>query len=293
MDIIDDKDIYAAISGIIFPIDEYSFGHGIIISKTFAHVFGPYMVAFRKPEKSGFHHPGPWKSIGGGVAFDIWHELIMPKEIKLFKEIDNLNTIWIIAALMRLRLSPFIAVPVISSVKFSEIESSKSSVTFHAIEPIQSNLFSKIEIDQPDIQALDWIKQYFITVGKLYEANDKYAFALLCIDRAITETRYSMALMTLWGAIEQIFSTDDKQELSYRISLNVASYLEERGDQREALFKRVRKLYNARSRAAHGSPSEDKSEFVETYNLLKRVIIKITEAGLTPNQALFEKRIMA
>ena len=224
MDTINNQDIYAAISGVIFPIDKYSFGHGIILSKIFAHVFGLYMVAFKKPEKPGFHHPGPWKSIGGGVAFDIGHELIMPKEVKLFKEIDNLNTIWIIAALMRLKYSPFVAVPVISSVKFSEILNSKANVTFHPIEPIQLYLFSNIEIEQPDIQVLDWIKQYFIIVGKLNETNDKYAFALLSMDRAITETRYSMALMTLWGAIEQIFSPDDKQELSYRISLNIASY---------------------------------------------------------------------
>jgi hypothetical protein len=128
--------------------------------------------------------------------------------------------------------------------------------------------------------------------GSLFEKSEKYQTALLSLDRSITETRFSMALMTLWGALEQLFSPDDKQELSYRISLNIASYLKPKGEERLSLFKSVRKLYTARSKAAHGNPTEDAEEFTQTYNLLRETFIKMTEESQVPNQAYFEKLIL-
>lgn len=113
----------------------------------------------------------------------------------------------------------------------------------------------------------------------------------LCLDRSISETRYSLALMTLWGALEQLFSPNDKQELSYRISLNIASYLRNKSNERALLFKTVKKLYTARSKAAHGSATEDAKEFLETYNLLKDVFLKMTAENHVPTQTDFEKLI--
>ena len=288
-----EKDIYAGLSGLKLPIEEFDFGNGIVLSKTYAHVFSPYMAAFKEAEK-GKPHPAPWKAVGGGIAFDVWLELAFPKDIVIFKDIDRLNTIWIIVALMRIKVLPFVMVPVISNIKFKNIASSKVEVNFQSIETQSNNLFSGlIKSYIYEKEAFEWIKNNLTTVGDLFGKSEKYQTALLALDRAITETRFSMALMTLWGALEQLFSPDDKQELSYRISLNIASYLKHRGEERLSLFKSVKKLYTARSKAAHGNPTEDAEEFMQTYDLLRKVLIQMTEENQVPTQATFERLIMA
>jgi hypothetical protein len=287
-----DQDIYAGLSGLKLPIEEFELGHGIVLSETYAHVFGPYMAAFKEAEK-GKAHPAPWKAVGGGIAFDIWLELTLPKETTIFKNIDRLNTIWIIAALIRIKVLPFVKVPVISNIKFKEIATSKEEANFHPIEIRQNNLFAGIVKSYSfNKKEFEWIKDNLATVGSLFEKSEKFQTALLALDRAIIETRFSMALMTLWGALEQLFSPDDKQELSYRISLNIAAYLKPKGEERLLLFKSVRKLYTARSKAAHGNPTEDAEEFIQTYNILKEAFIKMTVESQVPTQTIFEKLIM-
>lgn len=287
-----EQNIYAGLSGFKLPIEKFNFGNGIVLSKTYAHVFGPYMAAFKEAEQ-GKPHPAPWKAVGGGVAFDIWLELALPKDITIFKNIDRLNTIWIIVALIRIKVLPFLRVPVISNFKFEDIASMKEEASFYPIETQQNNLFlGIIKSYTYDEDQLEWIREYLEAVGNLFEKSEKYQTALLALDRAITETRFSMALMTLWGALEQLFSPDDKQELSYRISLNIACYLKQKGEERLSLFKSIRKLYAARSKAAHGNPTEDAEEFIQTYNLLKETFIKMTIENQVPTQSTFEKLIM-
>lgn len=48
------------------------FARGLVLSKTYAHVMWPFMLAFRRPERVHQHDPGPWKSTQGGVWLDRW-----------------------------------------------------------------------------------------------------------------------------------------------------------------------------------------------------------------------------
>jgi len=284
--------IYAGFSDLVLPINSFDLGNGIRISKTYVHVFGPYVAAFKEPPLGSFHAP-PWKAVGGGASFDVRAKLFIPKTTALFQGIDRLNTVWLIAALLRLKAISSLRVPVISNLKFSDIAESEKEASFFPIELTAKNLISPpITLGSLDLDHLEWVRTALPVAGKLFEKNEKYAFMLLCLDRSISETRYSLALMTLWGALEQLFSPDDKQELSYRISLNIASYLRNRGKERTVLFKSVKKLYTARSKAAHGNATEDSKEFLETYNLLKEVFLKITAENHVPTLVDFEALVL-
>jgi hypothetical protein len=286
------EEIYAGLSDLRLPDFKIELGGGILLYKTYAHIFGPYIAAFKEPENDG-SNPGPWKSIGDGTAIEIRSELHIPKTAVLFKSIDRINSVWLIAALLRLQIIPFLRVPIISNIKFSEISNSKIEAKFHPIETVTHNLFRYVPGQYNfNIDSFQWVKKSIPIAGVLYERSSKYALALLSLDRSIFESRFSLALITLWGALERLFSPDDKQELGYRISLNIASFLEERGNNRVLLFKKVRKLYTARSRAAHGNPTEDSKEFVETYQLLKRAFIKMTNENHVPSKSDFELRIL-
>src|SRR5262249_37758564 len=98
-----------------------------------------------------------------------------------------------------------------------------------------------------------------------------------------------LALVSLWGALETLFFVG-KGELRFRISSLIAAFLEEPGEARHKLQKRIAKLYDARSEAAHGarSPSGDTQDLLETYSLMKRVLVKILESNHVPTKEELE-----
>jgi len=58
------------------------------------------------------------------------------------------------------------------------------------------------------------------------------------------------ALLTAWGALEELFAPS-RAELRFRVSAHISAYLEPVGPKRLETFKTVADLYNARSKAAH------------------------------------------
>jgi len=71
----------------------------------------------------------------------------------------------------------------------------------------------------------------------------------------------------------------------------MASYLESPGRKRKQKFQRVLQLYDARSKAAHGSAKHDSSTLYDTYDLLRRVVIKMIEERAVPSKAELESEL--
>jgi len=286
-----DREIYAGISGIQFEFEKFELGQGIYFQKTYAHIFAPFMAAFKRPEK-GKAHPAPWKSIKGGVAYDIEYELFVPINLNTENWFDRLNTVWWIIALMRLKCSSLISVPVISDMSFSKIAEEKSEPFFFTVETDSHRLFPEDTLKfSVSTEELAWIHKYWQSAGILMNKSENFNTAFTAIDRSVFDKRVSIALMTLWGALERIFSPGHS-ELRYRVALNIAAFLEKPSDERIKLYKKIQKLYDARSKAAHGSPTEDLQEFRDTYNLLKRCLIKMIEENYIPTQNDLERIVL-
>ena len=75
-------DIYAGLSGLELTPDTFDLGEGVTVSRTYAHLMAPFMMAFKEPVEHGQHHPGPWKSLGGGIAYDIEAEIRVPRDAR-------------------------------------------------------------------------------------------------------------------------------------------------------------------------------------------------------------------
>jgi len=89
-----------------------------------------------------------------------------------------------------------------------------------------------------------------------------------------------MAIAQLWSGIEALFGISS--EVVYRISLQVAALLEERGIARKEKFDKVRKLYVVRSKAVHGaelSLEELNKAMVESFDILNKLLLVNIEKG--------------
>ena len=61
-----DHDLFGGLSGASLTVDRYDLGSGIVISRTFAHLMAPFVMAFA-PAEPGKPHPAPWRAAKASV----------------------------------------------------------------------------------------------------------------------------------------------------------------------------------------------------------------------------------
>lgn len=285
---INDQPIHAGFSLVSLDAESFDLGHGVTLSKTYAHIMEPFVIAFA-PAPTGKHHPAPWIAAQGGLALDILVQLYVPPELIPPGHFDRLNTTWLIAALTRLTASPLVQVSVISDQDFAAIPDSKKEPLLLPVEVSRRRL---LPVESPsnvlDANGLAWVRDHWFDAGKLLSQSEDFSTAFQAFDATTMAPSVSVAMMTLWGSIEQIFSPA-KHELKFRVSALLASYLEPPGPERLATQKRIAKLYDKRSEVAHSAASGNTSAFRDTYAIMARALIKMIEQRHVPTRDDLER----
>jgi hypothetical protein len=280
---LDDFELYGGLAGARLPFKEFDFGRGITVSCTYAHLMAPFLMAFA-PAERGRPHPAPWRGAKGGFGFEIHAQVHVPREFKPSEWFDRLNTVWWFVALLRFRASPLVIVPVVASGPFAKAKDDAEEIHFWPMEVEQRLLMveekASHEIREDD---LNWIRRHWWDAGKLMNRNREFNLLFQACTQCVFTRNAALALLSLWGALEGVFSPS-KTELRFRVSANIAAYLEPPGLARLELQKKVAKLYDARSHAAHGGAELPKEALRESYALTKRVITKVIEANEAPKR---------
>lgn len=200
-----------------------------------------------------------------------------------------MNLGWWITGAMRCRSLTDVLVPVVSSVSWdgiAAVEADTCSVWLLEDVPSARRFGDSIVVSQEDLR---WVHENLITWIDLLE---RPAFRL-AVDSLTTHHQQANLRMTaaaLWAGFEALFSISS--ELRFRLSALVASYLEPRGASRVILYKRMKTLYDYRSRAVHGAATSDsllQSHIIETRGILSRLLCRMVEAKLLPSTEQFEE----
>jgi hypothetical protein len=279
---------FGGLSGVAMAINEVDLGNGVIVRRTYAHLFAPFMMAFRPPGKHK-HHDGPWKAAKGGVSFDILAEIEVAQESGAEWALGPQELIWLIASLLRLSAFPYLTVAALSDISFNDVLSNSKDPTLQPLET-RHRIFSPPEGRPPVLQGsdLDWVKGVWMSTAELMKTDARFQSALKAFDSATVEGRVSSSLMILWGAIEHLFSPN-VGELRYRVSANMATFLADRGPERLKLFKELSALYAHRSTAAHTTKELENSPLVASYVHLRNALVKIVDQGRVPTQNELEE----
>lgn len=274
-------DLHAGLSGISLIPESFDLGSGIVLRQTYAHFMAPFLMAFA-PATPGKPHPAPWKSAHGGLSIDIAAELSVPMSYHP-PHLDRLNTIWWIVALLRLKAGTGVFAPVISTERFASIPSIADEPELLPMEVHLKKLSPNGGADcRVDVNELEWLRSHWEPSSELL-GDQNFSTAFLAIDSCIWNPDPAIALLVIWGAIERLFSTSH-QELSFRVSANLATFLEPPGRPRFSRFKQIKNLYDSRSRVAHGSGIPDARPFVETYGLARGALLKMIESLHVPTK---------
>jgi hypothetical protein len=124
---------------------------------------------------------------------------------------------------------------------------------------------------------------HWTATHQLLNGNSEFALAVEAIDTGQFVQSTALALVSLWGALEALFSPSTS-ELKFRVSALIAAFLEPPGTGRATLQKEIAKLYDKRSAAAHGKPKHQPEDLLATFNLLRRVLIKMISSGKVPSK---------
>ena len=280
--------LFGGVANVEMQGSEFDLGYGVFIRPTYAHLFAPFTMAFKPPGKYGFHE-GPWKTTKGGYHFDIRAEIEMPVIAGLSADFEQQELIWLIACLLRLSEFPFMMVPAISNISFKKVLETEKDPSIYPFET-QYRIFGPGTDIQPALNSdnLSWIKDSWYPATMLLKSSPKFYGALKAFDAATVNQRTSLSLLSIWGAIEQLFSPNTG-ELKYRVSANLAAYLEPYGEERWKLFKELSKLYNDRSTAAHTAKELDQSSLISSYVYLRNALVKMIEMGKVPTQDDLER----
>jgi len=112
--------------------------------------------------------------------------------------------------------------------------------------------------------------------------DDRFSFALVALYHSHRTYLPELRIVTVWAALERLFG-DSTVELRFRVSASIAAYLEPPGEGRFNLCRQLMKLYDYRSKAAHGQEIKENSAFESTMEIARRALVKMIEERHVPS----------
>lgn len=282
--------IFAGLSHVTYDGEPIELGHGITLRSTYAHLFAANMMAFARTTE-GKPFPAFLRAARGGFSYEVEVELAVPTGQRLPGEMSGEDAVWLIAALLRLAQYPYLMVPVISDMSFASAATSKQEPLLRPFE-IEPRILRADEEELPRLRIEDllWVKSVWPRTAELLRTCTPLNMALRAADACTVRGRPASALLTAWGALEELFAPS-RAELRFRVSAHIAAYLEVVGPKRLELFKTVANLYNARSKAAHSAQDAEVDALVQSFIILRNALIRMIDKGGVPTQIDLEKRL--
>lgn len=301
-------DLHLGLSALDLPDEPIEMGRGIVLRKTFARFGAPFMLINTAPELTPPSPapvprnererriplpplpPPPFWHLERS-EFDVVAELHVPRSERLDSE-TRYRFAYTILLLLRLIVAPGLTFHVLSTQPFAALiprglrecalvrmESNKRTFTFGIDNTLSTT------------SGIEWIAKHWEVVARLYDESPEFRLAVLALDAVYFVPDSALALVSLWGAIEALFAPSHT-ELKFRVSALLASYLEPPGAGRLALQRFITKLYDKRSAAVHGKPKHaTTNDLTGTFELLRRVVIRITDAGVVPTKESLEANL--
>ena len=188
------------------------------------------------------------------------------------------NFAWWLISAIRVKTRVEFLVPAVANCSWSVIaavEDNTCKVNFLEDVPQVRSLDKPVRLVEEDFH---WAFRKAMILADLLEVpRFRLAVDALTTHQHLLNSR--MMAASIWAGIEALMGIDS--ELSFRLALSAASMLEPRGTARYERYRRIKKLYNVRSKAVHGEALEEAAllqNVIESRELLSQLICHMIEA---------------
>lgn len=131
------------------------------------------------------------------------------------------------------------------------------------------------------LDELGWIKSHFTAARSLLD-DERFQVAVHCLASYRWHSVPRAKLAVLWAGIEGIFGITS--EVRFRVSLYIARFLQPNNlIERQNVFNFIKKLYDLRSTAVHGSKMKENvaSGVDDSAEILRKILLQcIVNKGL-------------
>jgi hypothetical protein len=249
-------------------------------------VMAPFLMAF-SPAEPGKPHPAPWSAVGGGLSHDLHIELTVDTSGNP-EWLVGPQALWWVIALLRLKTSWTLSAPVFADRSFREIPKGSGARLFPFELVTRRKMQAGDGLVDLALEDLAWVGQNWKRAAALFHRDRNFALAFRAFDNSTTISSPALGLLTLWSALEHLFAPS-KSELRFRVSALIACYLAEPGEERMQIQKKLAKLYDERSQAAHTAEQVEAEAASETFAIMSQVLLKILFEDRVPSREFLEK----
>jgi hypothetical protein len=292
--------IYAGLATLEVPEEPVDFGGGVTLSRTFARFStsfnfintGDTSVPNWKPSEPGELPPLPPPAMWHVRAsqLDITSQLFVPESPQV-NSAEAFQVARLLTSTLRLYADPAVSLVAISTHPYDSLINRRlEGCKLAPVEVLPRHFPLGLVTTGCNVEGIRWVARHWRTVLRLYQSHAEFRLAVDALDHGQFEPNPSLSLVALWGAIEALFSPSTT-ELKFRVSSLVAAFLEAPGIARLTRQRRVAALYDQRSAAAHGKPKHTPDHLLDTFELVRSILIKITELGEVPTKAQLEERM--
>lgn len=290
--IADGTHIYAGLTNVKLDAPAYDLGNGVMLTETYAHLMAPHLMAFDRPASKGEHNGGEIRAAQGGFGYDIEVQLTIPRGPPMPGELSVEDTVWWIIVLLRLSHYPFLMAPALCDVPFGRALHVQTPPTIAPYETVP-------RIVQPATEeaglitgeTVAWLRETWAKGAELLRQEPKLRTAFSSFDHCTVRGRTSSSLLAVWGGLELLFSPSPPSELRFRLAAYIAAYLEPPGAKRLSRYKEVLRLYNARSKAAHAAEGPMYGDLLQSWVVMRNVLMQIVDEAHIPTQDELEDRL--
>jgi hypothetical protein len=274
-----DIEIYAGFADARLQVDAFHFGHGIALSRTFAHLSAPFLAGFlpRPPRAAG---DSSWRP--EPRSFDVVAQLHVPEDSSPLRDLDRVNTVWWLAVLLRLKATPRLTVVGLSSEPFGGDPRIWRGAGFWPLEAeprrIELDPSAAVEVRQED---LEWVRDHWLTGAGLMAERPELRRAVGFFDRSCFAPGTPEALQAVWDSLAALF-LPDPQDDGHRLAANLAVFLDVPAGERDPFLRGAGELLDARMASLEGATEGLEEPLGRTYALAKRALVRIFESGYVP-----------
>lgn len=250
---------------------------GLQLRQTYAHMFSAPMVAFAPPPSPRAAHPAPWHHAeGGGLAENVTVEVYLEKGASPIG-LPRLETIRLVATLVRLLAAKPACMPIISNVSFGAVTAANSPPSIRALEPVPNWPVRDVAISATFVELL---QQFLQPAGTLLQDDDVFrAFSLA--DGMWWLPSWTAQMIAIWTAAETLMRPG-RVRTGAALASGIRAYIGLSREHGDRLYNEVTRLYAARGGATHAGRQPSGKDLEASYRIVRDILLRCIAEGRRP-----------
>lgn len=243
------------------------------------------MMGFAEPPNGG-HTPAPWVAVDGAYhSFQARAELGID-DLASFEGFAPSQAMWLIAALLRLRIEAPVRVNAVANVPLEKLKERTDiwPLSFEGA-PYQNGLFRAARIDMT-ADDLDWLSDALPVAARFFH-EQRFMRALTIFDESVWAGRVEISTVFIWTAIEILFDCSGKQHKTKAISSPLADCVGHDKADRDRAYQLITELYAKRGRVIHSGRKIESEDFGQSYALARAAFINVLKRKELPESRRF------